>query len=125
MSIKVICENCGSDRVVFGIRIISSGYKTVIARCMNCGRRPQKNMTAYHVAHFNLDKLAVWENNVPKSEPCAKCGSTDGSQYHHWAPRSVFADAEEWPGDYLCPDCHKRWHVVIRDFNWKKWNGYR
>lgn len=43
---------------------------------------------------------------------CAKCGKR-GAQQHHWAPKHLFKDAEDWPKDYLCTDCHRLWHDVV------------
>ena len=45
--------------------------------------------------------------------PCARCGSTKPTQYHHWAPQVLFTDAHEWPGSHLCQACHTRWHQVM------------
>jgi hypothetical protein len=104
---------------------MSSGFDTVIAMCQQCGQKPEKRMMAYPVKLFDLSKLEVWKDNSKKSEPCAHCGAKTGSQWHHWAPRSVFADADSWPGAYLCPKCHENWHIIIRDFDWKNWRGYR
>lgn len=43
---------------------------------------------------------------------CARCGAP-AECVHHWAPRELFEDAEEWPTSELCKDCHRRWHVTI------------
>lgn len=45
--------------------------------------------------------------------PCEHCGSRSGTQLHHWAPRSMFADADRWPQSYLCPPCHRMWHSTV------------
>lgn len=45
--------------------------------------------------------------------PCERCGSLDGVELHHWAPRGVFGmdEAERWPTGWLCPKCHNLWHI--------------
>jgi hypothetical protein len=44
---------------------------------------------------------------------CERCGSENGVENHHWAPRALFADADDWPTSYLCPKCHRFWHKKI------------
>lgn len=41
---------------------------------------------------------------------CARCGSTGPVEYHHFAPWSLFEDANDWPTAFLCPPCHREWH---------------
>lgn len=48
------------------------------------------------------------------THPCARCGSSL-TEYHHWAPQAIFADADSWPGSYLCRPCHTLWHQSMRD----------
>ena len=45
---------------------------------------------------------------------CSACGKAGPVEEHHWAPRSLFADAEMWPKSLLCHECHTRWHRVTR-----------
>jgi hypothetical protein len=47
-------------------------------------------------------------------EPCERCGSSEGTQLHHWAPTAIFADADDWPTGWLCPRCHAAWHQAMR-----------
>lgn len=45
--------------------------------------------------------------------PCVVCGSFD-VELHHWAPKFKFKEeADNWPTDYLCTNCHTRWHKEI------------
>jgi hypothetical protein len=43
---------------------------------------------------------------------CARCGLR-GTDLHHWAPQALFQDADRWPTDYLCRNCHGQWHKII------------
>jgi hypothetical protein len=43
---------------------------------------------------------------------CARCGAP-AEHVHHWAPRELFEDAEQWPTSELCGDCHRLWHMTI------------
>lgn len=49
--------------------------------------------------------------------PCERCGTTEGTQLHHWAPRAIFGgrEADRWPTSWLCPDCHALWHRLMRE----------
>lgn len=46
-----------------------------------------------------------------ENPPCRVCGAF-GTELHHWAPRAIFGplEAEHWPTDYLCKECHEHWH---------------
>lgn len=50
------------------------------------------------------------KENVGFAEPCERCGSREGSEYHHYAPRHLFPDADSWATGYLCRPCHIEWH---------------
>lgn len=43
---------------------------------------------------------------------CEVCGQP-GTQLHHWAPKHLFPDAEQWPQSYLCNYHHNLWHNTI------------
>lgn len=53
-------------------------------------------------------------SNESENRPCARCGAAVGTELHHWAPRAIFSDAEMWPQDHLCVDCHRLWHRAMR-----------
>jgi hypothetical protein len=44
---------------------------------------------------------------------CARCGSISSLHEHHWAPKYLFDDADEWGTVTLCRQCHRRWHEVM------------
>lgn len=46
-------------------------------------------------------------------DQCDVCG-TLGAELHHYAPRHLFDDAEDWPKGHLCKYHHKLWHDIIR-----------
>ena len=51
---------------------------------------------------------------VMNGKRCARCGHR-GAEEHHWAPRGIFGpeEAETWPKDYLCKECHDGWHLRV------------
>jgi hypothetical protein len=53
-----------------------------------------------------------WERGT--RETCGRCGSRGPTEAHHWAPRSMFKDADLWPCAYLCRACHMYWHAVMQ-----------
>lgn len=38
--------------------------------------------------------------------PCDRCGAKQ-TQRHHWGPKGIVPDPEDWPQSYLCISCHK------------------
>lgn len=67
------------------------------------------------VLRVNPDDLPLVErfSDVPK-HVCEYygCISTD-TEYHHWAPRHLFDDADNWPGSWLCRVHHPAWHAIV------------
>lgn len=48
---------------------------------------------------------------------CAKC-SCRGAELNHWMPIAVAGkeEADKWPQDYLCKDCHDEWHRKVTPY---------
>ena len=105
------CEHCKEDRLVtYGVVIISSGAKAVRARCQVCGKPPTKNDPSYAQKDRKVTELSVFSAELfEKSEPCSVCGQL-GTEWHHFAPRHLFEDADRWPTAYLCRAHHREWH---------------
>ena len=82
----------------------SNGYVVGTWVCDGCGRQfetgcesPESDLTTDHLG---------------KNPACERCGAVE-SELHHWAPRALFADAEDWPKSWLCPPCHRLWHRTM------------
>lgn len=56
-----------------------------------------------------FDNLTIEDDYSENNPKCARCGGR-GTQLHHWAPKELFEDAEDWPQAYLCRIHHKEWH---------------
>ena len=92
------CDHKDAEtRIVRGIT--SSGHTVVFVQCCRCGRRAvpgalkQKGLSRQYI-----ESLPIAFDNHEETPPCERCGSTDGTEWHHWAPRSVFGDeCNEWP----------------------------
>ena len=60
--------------------------------------------------------LPTWEDNSnPDLYPeCSYNGcNAPGYEDHHWAMRSLFADADKWPMSPLCQPHHSLWHATM------------
>ena len=100
-----VCLHAGpQDRVAIRKR---NGVVVARAVCLDCSRIHGPDLGP----GFGLTLV---EDNV-STDPCARCGATDGVEYHHWAPRALFGEREatRWPGAYLCRSCHGRWHRTM------------
>ena len=59
-------------------------------------------------------RLNVLYDNRPNAHECEFLGCTRrDTQYHHFAPRHLFDDADSWPGAYLCAYHHTLWHEIV------------
>ncbi len=104
------CADCCPHRMVRGYVVKADGICTPRRFCGHCGRRgsdPPKGEWIYDVCFEDTrEQRPVL--------PCARCGGTDGTQMHHWAPWAIFADAEAWPQAALCQPCHSAWHAGMQ-----------
>jgi hypothetical protein len=90
---------------VWCLSVTSNGTRLATLRCVACGLQ-MANRGAKD------DVMPVWYAEVAQA-PCERCGSTRGCELHHWAPRHLFDDADDWPMSYLCPRCHREWHKIV------------
>jgi hypothetical protein len=112
----------GTAREVFAGTLASNGVLMVRARCEDCGERSN------FIPHTTLAEWGVCLDDVPVervhgSEPCSVRGcDRTGSEWHHWAPRSVFgvAEAEQWPKSHLCRAHHDEWHRSMDGYSRNK-----
>lgn len=109
----VVCrpckDACTHEYTVNGYLLRVSGTRDAKARCLTCGELWSLRRGA------QIANVCV-RNNLARQEvpPCARCGATSGTELHHWAPRAIFNDADEWPVAPLCPTCHTTWHNAMR-----------
>jgi len=111
-----ICVNsCEHPTTLNGYIVVRNGAHQPKSFCVYCG-------SVWGVTKGSTILDIELENRVDSAfvHPCARCGSAAGAEMHHWAPRAVFADADWWPVDYLCRECHRFWHQAMR-----RAGGYR
>lgn len=110
----MICTWCGSTDVERVRNIISNGTSQVYELCLKCNRNARGK--AIYLAHADLGDITQYRviNDYCKTAPaCDHCGSTEGTEFHHWAPQHIFQDANYWPGAYLCRTCHRLWAKTL------------
>jgi hypothetical protein len=111
------CNKCKAERNARLVRnITKSGISQVYWLCRCCDSSTTSPIVYIRhdlikAANINPDELPVI-NNYSGTQLCAVCNSPF-AEYHHWAPRYLFEDAENWPGSYLCIKCHSRWHTIV------------
>lgn len=82
-------------------------YKSYCPECRNVGA----NFPHTDIAGLDEDRIPFIR--IHDVEPCERCGSVDGTELHHWAPKYLFDDADDWPTSYLCRACHTKWHRAV------------
>ena len=107
----ITCQHCRRAAQFYRL-IISSGAEVVTARCV-CGRMPVEGKPFFSKSKYAWGDLPLADDMSLSAEPCAHCGSKSGTEWHHWAPKHLFEDPDNWPGDYLCKPCHKYWHDIV------------
>lgn len=108
------CQDCCSHRPLRGWLRKSNGEAQPKALCLGCGKLGD-------IPRYDLEPLldVCFRDNIEfdsrAAAPCEHCGGTVGTELHHWAPRAIFHDADDWPTGYLCTECHRLWHRAMRD----------
>ena len=96
-------------------RVRSNGLKSWQLRCFAC-KYILGGAIAYQCVPVQFRMEVPEETRVDPSRPCARCGEWEnGVEEHHWAPAAFFEDSEEWPKSDLCPECHRKWHKIMRE----------
>jgi hypothetical protein len=108
----VICQHCSSDNIIYFAQINSNGAQVVAPRCGKCGQIPVKGQPFVSKKDYAWESLPLLQNLALSSEPCVVCGEL-GTEYHHFAPRFLFSDADSWPTAYLCARHHHEWHDKV------------
>jgi DNA-directed RNA polymerase subunit RPC12/RpoP len=116
------CQRCKKETQQEVVRILG---RSAAVRCVWwCSERLHGSREDGHVADGGRfiahDKLTangidielLRDVQTQIGPRCARCGAR-GAEEHHWAPHSMFDDSAAWPTDYLCRDCHARWHQIV------------
>lgn len=86
--------------------------------CRSCDEIVDDDRTWLEIEYCHGQSLEQhwWPNDYPPFEHpiCTRCGSPHRIEYHHWAPRQFFSDADVWGEVPLCKPCHQEWHSTMR-----------
>lgn len=106
-----VCKrDCRHDGIVLhGYIYRRDGSLMAWSRCFTCGRMVKGLPRGSRI----LDICLRDNRGDGWGDPCEHCGAED-TQRHHWAPQAIFDDPEEWPTAWLCRDCHRHWHDMMR-----------
>lgn len=124
---RVLCERCCDYQPALLMRIVSqSGVSMPFWFCLTCQRaatKPPKWLSRKVTSAYQVDPdvLPVYGNVTVLY--CTRCGGA-GAEYHHWAPKEVFDDADNWPGAYLCVKCHHKWHEAMIGYRFGRRDGH-
>ena len=108
-------SQCSSNSRLQITQVITrSGQITVKFQCSDCGNVGPPIAKQY-IERLCLDEVPVIRDNRTM-QACERCGSLDGVECHHYAPVDAFGwdEAERYATGWLCPDCHRQWHIVMR-----------
>ncbi|MFN8147951.1 MAG: hypothetical protein U0R76_10845 [Candidatus Nanopelagicales bacterium] len=115
---EAVCRDCRATcahpQPAAGFIRKSNGDQQPARRCLFCGTVTGCGPVRRGEA---IDDWCL-RDLVHRAEPCARCGTTTGTELHHWAPRNTFPDADDWPTSYLCRDCHRTWHRTMDGYRW-------
>jgi hypothetical protein len=105
---------CGIMDGVEVVRLITaSGVTQYHLRCCTEHRPHGPVFSKLLTARERKNSIIFRDNTgMYHYKPCQRCGDPN-SEHHHWAPRKLFKDADEWPMGYLCQVCHRKWHQVM------------
>lgn len=116
------CKNCQvTQRLILHRQFLASGAHAYLWVCPKCNRRGPIEGEPLYIGNEKVESFLTQEQIealpmiLPDRETrCAHCGSRD-CERHHWAPKAIFGpdEAEQWPKDYLCKECHDLWHSKV------------
>jgi len=113
------CVQCKVDTLFLLHRqLFMNGSDHFLWVCSVCNRKNPDNKSLYiarekieaHLSAADIDNLPIIMPDL--FNRCAVCGSR-GTELHHWMPQALSPDANNWPKDYLCKQCHDKWHQIV------------
>ena len=117
---RLVCYDCRQacehTAAVTGYIITRSGSQQAQRRCLECGAGPHHAGNAPRGSQYLDICFADHRDNTT----CEHCGSLDGVELHHYAPRNTFPDADNWATGYLCRPCHHLWHRTMNGYLWHR-----
>lgn len=109
------CSRCGVDGKIYKQKNANGGF-VVVERCPKCGRNTIPGKPFLNKALYDWDNLPLFvDYNAEHGHPCDVKGCTrKDTEYHHFAPRSLFENADDWLTGWLCKFHHDLWHKLTK-----------
>lgn len=125
------CPRCDDAPSILTVHLLRNGSTQNRAECSECrkllhfGEKTPyiSNEIIWHAQDIRMeiawahDVLMV--NDTQQERQCAygagtknQCTNTD-VEYHHFGPKSYFADHGNWPMAWLCRSHHNHWHEEV------------
>lgn len=118
------CKRCGHEDFEPVRQQKSDGSWCVFRQCRKCGGM-------WDGKYIAKDRVPDWTKlrqvasaNAPAT--CARCGKTFAQAHHYFQQalaRRAGQNADAWPVENLCDDCHILWHKHVTPgllhHNWK------
>lgn len=93
-----------------------NGLIVAAQECSVCGH--VRTAIGVKITQAAASSLPLKRDRTNEAPICVRCAASTGTELHHWAPVGIFGfdDAESWPKDYLCRECHTQWHARMCDW---------
>lgn len=105
------CPRCNDVECKVYKQINRSGSVVVVERCPACRNNPTPYRAFLPKKDYDIDTLPLFEDYMEDAHGCEVRGCENkGSEYHHFAPKHLFDNAEDWPTGWLCQGHHREWH---------------
>lgn len=112
-------EACRHPGVHMGFVVFGDGTRHLVEWCPACESKRSEWLPKKSLAELRIDpaSVPVVLDYRLDANPCDVCGSTGGTQLHHWAPQSLESDFgaeyKRWPTAWLCRAHHDLWHASV------------
>lgn len=116
------CRNCQrNSKWILHRQFFNNCSQNFTWNCETCNTKNPGRDPSHFIAREKVETLLTSEqiDALPCLMPamycrCARCGGR-GGESHHWAPVGIFGkeEADKWPMDFLCKDCHDQWHRLV------------
>ena len=107
-------ENCQHPTPHIERSLARNGQPIFYVKCGICDEQIRVRKGAAKQLHLQRGfEVFTGHDSTDWNPLCERCGAA-GTELHHYAPRSLFDDADDWPTGYLCRPCHTKWHQLTR-----------
>jgi hypothetical protein len=100
------CPSCKTNQWALVSVIKQNGIKVVKSQCLNCA----ESSGQFPIDYIDPELCPIWTDH--RSICCMRCGALE-AEMHHYAPRHLFDDSDEWGTIPLCREHHRIWHKIV------------